>query len=95
MTSAGRPGDGTRCQDLHISHYLVKPVKQSELLNLIMSCLDTTQHHSLQDELLFMREELENRATHDFLTGLPNLSFSAIASTRRSLLLGVIRVPWR
>jgi two-component system sensor histidine kinase/response regulator len=50
LTSAGRPGDNALCQDLHISHYLVKPVKQSELLNVIMSCLDTTQHRSLQDE---------------------------------------------
>ena len=49
LTSAGRAGDGTRCQDLHISHYLVKPVKQSELLNLIMSCLDTTQRGATPD----------------------------------------------
>lgn len=43
LTSAGQFGDAARCHDLGIACYLVKPVKQSELLNSIMSCMDTPQ----------------------------------------------------
>ena len=36
LTSGDRPGDIQRCKDLGISAYLVKPVKQSELLDAIL-----------------------------------------------------------
>jgi signal transduction histidine kinase/CheY-like chemotaxis protein/HPt (histidine-containing phosphotransfer) domain-containing protein len=39
LTSAGQPEDVSRCQALGISAYLTKPVKQSELLDVIVSVL--------------------------------------------------------
>ena len=39
LTSGGRPGDLARCEQLDISRYLTKPVKQSELLDAITAVL--------------------------------------------------------
>jgi CheY-like chemotaxis protein len=39
LTSASRPGDAARCRELGIAAQLIKPVKQSLLLNAIMSAL--------------------------------------------------------
>ena len=41
-TSADRNDDQTRCQELSISAYLIKPVKQSELLDAIVQAVGTT-----------------------------------------------------
>ncbi len=40
LTSVGMRGDSERCKDMGISGYLVKPVKQSELLDGIMLAMD-------------------------------------------------------
>jgi CheY-like chemotaxis protein len=42
LTSAGHLGDAVRCRELGISAYLVKPVRQGELLAAICRLLDTT-----------------------------------------------------
>ena len=39
LTSAGRPGDAARCRELGIGGYLMKPIKQSELLEAIVAAL--------------------------------------------------------
>jgi two-component system sensor histidine kinase/response regulator len=39
LTSDGRPGDPARCRQLGIAAYLLKPIKQSELLDAIMTCV--------------------------------------------------------
>ena len=41
LTSGGRRGDATRCRELGISGYLLKPVRQSELREAIMRVLST------------------------------------------------------
>jgi CheY-like chemotaxis protein len=43
LTSAGHLGDAARCRDLGISAYLVKPVRQSELLDAICQVLHAGQ----------------------------------------------------
>ena len=60
LSSSGRPGDAARCRDLGIAGYLTKPVKQSELLNAILTVLgapaaETTRkmvvtRHSLRED---------------------------------------------
>ncbi len=46
FTSLGRKGDAARCKELSISGYLIKPVKQSELLDAIMMALgDPAEDH--------------------------------------------------
>jgi signal transduction histidine kinase/CheY-like chemotaxis protein len=42
LTSAGHLGDAARCRELGISAYLVKPIRQSELLSAICQLLDKT-----------------------------------------------------
>jgi PAS domain S-box-containing protein len=48
LTSAGQRGDAARCRELGISAYLVKPIRQSELLEAILLVLGQPgqkQHH--------------------------------------------------
>src|SRR5439155_7577191 len=47
ITSGDQPGDADRCRELGIASHLLKPVKQSELLNAILAVLG----------ILFQREE--------------------------------------
>ena len=44
LTSAGLPGDGARCRDVGIDAYLSKPVRQSELLDAILTTLGRARH---------------------------------------------------
>jgi CheY-like chemotaxis protein/HPt (histidine-containing phosphotransfer) domain-containing protein len=39
LTSAGQPGDGARCRELGISAYLTKPIRQSDLLDAIITVI--------------------------------------------------------
>ena len=41
LTSAGRRGDGARCQNLGVSAYILKPIRQSELRKAIARVLGT------------------------------------------------------
>ena len=60
LTSTGRRGDAARCRRDGISGYLTKPIKQSELLDAIMSILGAPEtpeepgplvtRHSLREE---------------------------------------------
>jgi len=47
LTSGDRPGDVSRCEQLGIASYLLKPVKQSELFDAIVMALGVT---ALEDE---------------------------------------------
>ncbi len=49
LTSAGQPEDVARCRALGISAYLTKPVKQSELLETILTVLSRTSAEALSD----------------------------------------------
>jgi len=42
LTSDGRRGDINRCRDLGIAAYLIKPIKQSDLMDSILGALDGT-----------------------------------------------------
>jgi two-component system sensor histidine kinase/response regulator len=43
LTSAGRPGDGARCQELHISAYLLKPVLKADLLTAVLTVMGAAE----------------------------------------------------
>lgn len=65
LTSGGARGDAARCRQLGISAYLMKPVKQSDLLDAIMMALGTPAksrdriplitRHSLRESRLALR----------------------------------------
>ena len=48
LTSADQLGDATRCRKLGISAYLVKPVRQSELLDMICRSLQRLPHERVR-----------------------------------------------
>ena len=43
LTSGGHRGDVERCKELNVAGYLLKPVRQPELRDAILRCLDTHQ----------------------------------------------------
>jgi CheY-like chemotaxis protein len=47
LTSAGYLGDATRCRQLGIAAYLVKPIRQGELLNAICAVLSGTPESAI------------------------------------------------
>ena len=51
LTSGGQPGDIDRCRELGISAYLIKPIRRSELLDVVLRVLDSGaegSHHGLR-----------------------------------------------
>jgi len=76
LTSTGQQGDGSRCRDLGISAYLPKPIKQSELLQAVLTVLGEARskqplvsvvtRHSLREtrgplEVLLVEDNLVNQ----------------------------------
>lgn len=55
LTSLGQRGDAARCRELHVSAYLVKPVRQSELHEAILRVVGTGSN---QDDVLITRHTL-------------------------------------
>jgi two-component system sensor histidine kinase/response regulator len=60
LTSAGRRGDALRCQGLGISAYLLKPIKQSELLDAITT-LFAVKTVTDREPMLITRHSLRER----------------------------------
>jgi signal transduction histidine kinase/DNA-binding response OmpR family regulator len=52
ITSSGIRGDAARCREMEISAYLTKPVKQSSLLDAIMTVLGTTDPEGAEAPLV-------------------------------------------
>ncbi|MCL4205134.1 MAG: response regulator [Pirellulaceae bacterium] len=61
LTSGDRPGDIQRCGNLNIGTYLLKPIKQSELFDALMSELGVT---SAEDEPSQGSADQENATVH-------------------------------
>jgi two-component system, sensor histidine kinase and response regulator len=57
LTSAGHPGDAARCRDLGISAYLMKPFRQSELMDAMCKVLN--QVPKMQTAPLVTRHSLQ------------------------------------
>ena len=62
LTSAGHLGDAARCRELGMSAYLVKPIRQGELLDAICEVLDGTAQK--QPEPLVTRHTLREEQHH-------------------------------
>ncbi|MDY6953864.1 MAG: response regulator, partial [Thermodesulfobacteriota bacterium] len=73
VTSAGQRGDAARCRELGISAYLTKPIKQSDLLDTIMTVLAYEQGEEGRSALITrhtLREMQGARATEGGRTSL-------------------------
>jgi len=72
LTSAGHAGDAARCRELGISAYLVKPIRQGELLEGICALLEKKPEN--KKEILVTKHSLrENRKRHHILLVEDNL----------------------
>jgi len=45
LTSGGKPEDAARCRNLGVAAYLVKPIKQADLLNVMVRALGVSSRH--------------------------------------------------
>jgi len=72
LTSAGHIGDAARCRELGISAYLVKPVRQKELLEAIHALLQGKQEKKTEP-LVTMHSLRENRKRRRVLLAEDNL----------------------
>ncbi|HTX14553.1 MAG TPA: response regulator [Candidatus Baltobacteraceae bacterium] len=62
LTSAGHLGDAARCRELGISAYLVKPIRQAELLHAIRGVLNLSKQNSAPLVTRHTLREDRNRA---------------------------------
>jgi signal transduction histidine kinase/DNA-binding response OmpR family regulator len=68
LSSAGMRGDGERCREMGIAAYLTKPVKNSELLEVIVGALGPVSTPPLAESALITRHSLrEGRRLHILL----------------------------
>ena len=64
LTSGGQRGDASRCRDLHISAYLVKPLQQTELLDAILTVLGHKPESPDERPTLVTRHSLREERRH-------------------------------
>lgn len=67
LTSAGQRGDVARCRELGIAVYLVKPIRQSELLEAILAAMGRTPVAREQETVIHRHTLRENRQRLEIL----------------------------
>ncbi|MGC1188846.1 MAG: response regulator [Candidatus Acidiferrales bacterium] len=78
LTSAGQVGDAARCRELGIAAYLVKPIRQGELLNAICAVLRNAPQHP--DRLITKHTLREERHRNRILLAEDNLVNQKLAT---------------
>jgi len=73
LSSAGQPGDAARCRELGIAVYLTKPIKQSELLDAILTALGTPSTEAARSTLITRHSLRENRVRLHILLAEDNM----------------------
>ncbi|MFC1855619.1 response regulator, partial [Thermodesulfobacteriota bacterium] len=71
LTSAGTRGDASRCQEIGIDAYLLKPVRQSELYEVI---INTLNKRGIKDKGLITRHSLTDEKKDEKTYELKNIS---------------------
>jgi two-component system, sensor histidine kinase and response regulator len=62
LSSAGQRGDAMRCRELGVAAYLTKPIRQSELLDAILTALGTRARSDAPGALITRHSLRENRS---------------------------------
>ena len=73
LTSAGKRGDGKRCQDLNIGSYLMKPVTQMDLLNSLNLMMGAKENVNDESKLVTRHTLRENIPQLNILLAEDNL----------------------
>ncbi len=79
LTSAGQRGDAARCRDLGISAYLIKPIRQSELLEAILVALTKASAKQTHPVLVTRYSLREHRPRLEILLAEDNAVNQALA----------------
>lgn len=79
LTSAGQRGDVARCRELGISVYLVKPIRQSELLEAILAALGKPAASVTQTKVITRHTLRENRRKLQILLAEDNVMNQQLA----------------
>jgi len=80
LTSAGQRGDAARCRELGIAAYLTKPIRQSDLLEAILTALGKRSHEAGQPALVTRHSLREARRTYRILLAEDNPVNQALAT---------------
>ena len=80
LTSAGQRGDASRCKDMGIAGYLVKPVTPSELLDAIQMTFSYVEEEKERAALITQHVVRENRATLHILLAEDNVVNQRLAT---------------
>ena len=67
LTSAGSRGDASRCRELGIRGYLLKPIKQSELMDAILLAFGTKSQTGMEEPLITRHAVREARTGYRVL----------------------------
>jgi len=73
LTSAGRQGDGARCREMGIAVYMVKPIRQSELLEAILAALGRPSSRADNPQVITRHSLRETRQKFRILLAEDNL----------------------
>jgi signal transduction histidine kinase/PleD family two-component response regulator len=73
LTASGHRGDAVRCRELGIASYLTKPIKQSELLDAILTVLGRSSQQDEPSALVTRHSLRENRQRRHILLAEHNL----------------------
>ena len=79
LTSAGQRGDAARCRELGITAYLIKPIRQSELLEAIQMALGNVSRSQAQPVLVTRHSLRETRRRLQILVVEDNAVNQALA----------------
>ncbi|MHB8655160.1 MAG: response regulator [Terriglobia bacterium] len=80
LTSVGQRGDAARCRELGIAAYLTKPIRQSDLLEAILTALGKRSHEAGQPVLVTRHSLRESRRTYRILLAEDNTVNQALAT---------------
>ncbi len=80
LTSVGQRGDGARCRELGVSAYLVKPIKQAELLDAIIAALGKRSGDGDRNPLVTRHSLREGRQSLRILLAEDNPVNQALAA---------------
>jgi len=72
LTSGGQRGDAAKCQELGISAYLMKPIKQSDLLDALLMTMQKTSGGESRTPLITRHTVREARRRIDILLAEDN-----------------------
>jgi len=80
LSSSGKPGDAARCRELGIEAYMMKPAKQSELMDAVLTIFGESERQRAETDLITRHSLREERKRLRILVAEDNLVNQRLAS---------------